>query len=379
MVAPHHLDDRPADAHRTSLGEIRAWIGELRNLFSRHSVPRGLRAYHTLGAVLLTIFGIQVLTGVLLMFYYQPSPERAHASVNFLMNRVIWGWAVRSLHRWAGEAMIIAVFLHMCRVFFTGAFKRPRESIWLAGFALLVTILGMAFTGYLLPWDQKAYWGTTIGARMVHQTPLLGDFIAGLMKGGRQVGAATLTRFFALHVVVLPAVMLAAIGVHLGLIYRIGVADPLPRRKSPGGPAGRIPYGQFIRKEILAALLTGAVLLFWTAWNPAPLGVPADPAITPEHIKPEWPFLAFYQSLKIFPSGDLLPGFSYLQLALVLQGLPFALILLAPFLDRSEHRQPGRRKAAVGIALILILVWAVFTYLGHYAGGTEPIFGIEVS
>ena len=371
--------EEPLKSGQTSFGEIRSWAGALRALLHRHTVPQGLRAYHTLGAVLLALLGVQVVTGVLLLFYYQPAPERAHESVRLLMNGVTWGWAVRSLHRWAGEAMIIVVFLHMGRVFFTGAFKRPREATWVAGFFLLVTVFGLAFTGYLLPWDQKAFWGTTIGAQMAHQVPVIGDFIAGLMKGGKLVGAATLTRFFALHVVVLPAAMVLLVAVHVALIYRIGVADPLPRRSNAGASSGRTPYVHFMRREILAGILAVALLLLWTAWNPAPLDAPADPVSTPDHVKPEWPFLAFYQSLKYFPTGEVFPGFSYLQLAVILQGLPFLLILLAPFLDRSEDRSPLRRKWATGMALGIILLWAVLTYLGHYAGGPEPIFGIEVS
>lgn len=359
-------------------GEIRRSVRELRGLLSRHTVPAGLRAYHTLGAVLLTLFGVQAVTGVLLLFYYQPTPERAHESVSFLMNRVSWGWAVRSLHRWSGEAMVIAVFLHMCRVFFTGAFKQPRVATWVAGFCLFVAIFGMVFTGYLLPWDQKAYWATTIGTQMAGQLPLAGDFLAGLLKGGRQVGAATLTRFFALHAVVLPAALALLAALHLALVYRLGVADPLPRRGEAPAPPGRIPYTRFLGKEVLAGLSTVVLLLLWTAWSPASLGPPANPAVTPEHIKPEWPFLALYQSLKYFPAGEVFPGFAYLQLAVILQGLPFLLILLVPYLDRSAHRRPSRRKWAAGTALALILLWAALTYLGHYAGGEEPLFGVKV-
>ncbi|MFQ5914935.1 MAG: cytochrome bc complex cytochrome b subunit [Nitrospinota bacterium] len=362
----------------TSGGEIRRWLKELRSLPSRHTVPAGLGAYHTLGAVLLTLFGIQVVTGVLLLFYYQPTPERAHESVSFLMSRVTWGWAVRSLHRWSGEAMVIAVFLHMCRVFFTGAFKRPRRVTWFVGFCLLIGIVGLVFTGYLLPWDQRAYWATTIGSQMARQLPLVGEFLADLMKGGSRVGAATLTRFFALHAVVLPALLALLIVIHLGLVYRLGVADPLTRRTEAGSPAGRVPYARHLRKEVLAGLLTVVLLFVWTAWNPAALGQPADPAVTPEDIKPEWPFLAFYQSLKYFPSGHVFPGFSYLQLAVILQAIPFLLILLVPYLDRTGHRNLLRRKSAAGIALGLILLWIALTYLGHYAGGNEPLFGVTV-
>ncbi|MDP7385665.1 MAG: cytochrome b N-terminal domain-containing protein, partial [Nitrospinota bacterium] len=157
-VAARVHPEGPLKPGQTSFGEIRSWAGALRALLHRHTVPQGLRAYHTLGAVLLALLGVQAVTGVLLLFYYQPAPERAHESVRLLMNGVPWGWAVRSLHRWAGEGMIIAAFLHMGRVFFTGAFKRPREATWVAGFFLFVTVFGLAFTGYLLPWDQLAIW-----------------------------------------------------------------------------------------------------------------------------------------------------------------------------------------------------------------------------
>ena len=342
-----------------------------------HEVPSGLRYYHYFGAVLILLFLVQGFTGVLMLFYYQPTPEAAHRSVRFLMNEVSLGWVVRSLHRWAGDGMVVVAFLHLFRVFLTGAFKAPRELTWMVGSLLLFGVLGLAFTGYLLPWDEKAYWATTVGTRMVREVPLLGPFLEGLLAGGERVGALTLTRFFALHIVVIPFLLLFLMGVHLFLIYRLGIADPLPRRGNP--PAGRVPYfSDFFQGEIAAGLVALALLLLWTAWSPAPLGSPADPNRTPGLIKPDWPFLAFYQMLKYFPSGGLFPGLTFLKLAVLLQMVPFLLLLLLPFLDRSPDRRPGRRKVVCGAGLSLLLAWAILTYLGHYAGGRDPLFGVAI-
>ena len=178
----------------------------------------------TLGSASLFLFSVQVVTGILLTTYYVPSPDHAYDSVQYIMTGVQFGWLIRGIHHWAASLMVLVVFLHMLRVFFYGAYKYPREVTWLTGVVLLLATLGMGFTGYLLPWNQKAYWATTVGTSIAGTVPGLGDFILRALRGGADLSAVTLTRFFAAHVWMLPIIILAVIGVHLYLVIRNGIS-----------------------------------------------------------------------------------------------------------------------------------------------------------
>ena len=185
---------------------------------------------YTLGSATLFVAINQIVTGILLTIYYVPTPDHAYDSVQYITTQVAAGWLIRGLHHWGASAMVVLVVLHMLRVILHGAYKFPREMTWLTGVVLLLVVLGFSFTGYLLPWDQKAYWATTVGTRIAGTPPLIGDAILRIIRGGEELSAVTLARFFGVHVWVLPAALLTLIAGHLYLIIRIGISA-LPKRK----------------------------------------------------------------------------------------------------------------------------------------------------
>jgi quinol-cytochrome oxidoreductase complex cytochrome b subunit len=180
--------------------------------------------WFTLGSSSLFLFAMQAVTGILLTVYYVPSPDHAYDSVQYIMTGVPFGWLIRGIHHWGASLMVIMVFAHMLRTFYFGAYKYPRELTWLTGVVLLLTTLGMGFTGYLLPWNQRAYWATTVGTQIAGNAPFIGPYITQVMRGGTDLSAVTLARFFSVHIWILPAIILAMIGVHLYLIIRLGIA-----------------------------------------------------------------------------------------------------------------------------------------------------------
>ena len=190
----------------------------------------------SLGRFCLFIFIMQAVTGVLLMFYYVPTADHAYASTQYILHDVDYGWFLLSYHFWGSSAMVVCVFAHMSQVFLWGAYKKPRELIWLVGLALFGIVMGFGFTGYLLPWDQRAYWATTVGVEIMDKMPVIGDFLARFLKGGPTPGQMTLSRFFVIHVMVLPAALMALAGLHLFLFRCAGPAGPF--RGTPDGAEG---------------------------------------------------------------------------------------------------------------------------------------------
>jgi len=183
--------------------------------------PRG-NWWNTLGSASLFLFLLQGATGIFLTVYYTPSPDHAYDSITYIMNGVAFGWFIRGIHHWGATLMVIVVFVHMLRVFVTASFKYPRELTWLIGVGLLLLTLGMGFTGYLLPWNQKAFWATTVGTAIAGSVPFAGEFILKALRGGSDLSALTLQRFFMAHIWMLPALLVALIGVHLLLIIKHG-------------------------------------------------------------------------------------------------------------------------------------------------------------
>lgn len=180
----------------------------------------------TLGSATLFIALNQAITGILLTIYYVPTPDHAYDSVQFITTEVTAGWLIRGLHHWGASAMVIVTVLHMLRVILHGAYKFPREVTWFTGVFLLIIVIGFGFTGYLLPWDQKAFWATIVGTKIAEVTPFVGESLLRIMRGGPELSAVTLARFFGVHVWFLPAALLALAGVHLYLIIRIGISAP---------------------------------------------------------------------------------------------------------------------------------------------------------
>jgi quinol-cytochrome oxidoreductase complex cytochrome b subunit len=210
------------------LDERIGWRSIWETIFIR-KVPK-VNWFYTLGSATLFVAVNQMITGILLTIYYVPTPDQAYDSVQYITTQVQAGWLIRGLHHWGASAMVLLTVLHMLRVIFYGAYKFPREVTWFTGVGLLVLVLGFGFTGYLLPWDQKAYWATTVGTRIAEVTPFVGDWILRIMRGGEELTAVTLARFYGVHVWFLPAALLALLGIHLYLVIRIGISD-MPKRK----------------------------------------------------------------------------------------------------------------------------------------------------
>lgn len=229
--------------HRISLREVLSWLSLVGFVYGplderlgirqalekalKKPVPHHVNWTFCFGGITFFMFLVLAVTGILLLMYYRPTTAEAYASVVYIANEVPFGWLIRGLHFWAGNLMIVMVILHMLRVFFYGAYKPPRDLNWIAGFVLLMVTLGFGFTGYLLPWNQISYWATTVGTEIPGAIPLVGDTLKYLTRGGAEVSQTTLTRFFAIHVVILPAVIAFFLAVHFAVIRRQGISGPL--------------------------------------------------------------------------------------------------------------------------------------------------------
>jgi quinol-cytochrome oxidoreductase complex cytochrome b subunit len=226
------------------LEERSGLIGGLRYFLYR-KVPGDINWFQTLGSATLTAFLVQATTGVFLAMYYKPEPTTAYKSIERITNDVFAGWLVRGMHRWGASVFIILMFMHMGRVFLFGAYKYPRELNWIIGVLLLALGLGEGFTGYLLPWDQTSYWATVVGININGTAPFLGPFIAQFLQGGTAIGPDTLSRFYAIHMLLLPGAIMALIGLHLYLVIRLGVTSPPWSKEAAGtGPQnGRVQTG----------------------------------------------------------------------------------------------------------------------------------------
>jgi quinol-cytochrome oxidoreductase complex cytochrome b subunit len=340
--------------------DTRLHLGPFINALLHVRIPRDAKTFY-LGGITLFLFGIQVVTGTLLALYYRPTPDAAYESVLSITSDVQFGWLIRSVHHWAANLMLVFLVLHLLRIFAQAAYKYPREITWLVGGGLLLITIGFGFTGYLLPWDQRAYWATVVGTEIAGDVPLIGSSLLLLLRGGAEVGEATLGRFFGIHVLVLPLLLAGLLALHLLFVHQQGLAnpkraEPRPGRVTPAQPPERLKpfFPDYILDEVIAwyAVLAGLVIL--ASIFPAGLEPKADPLLTPEHVKPEWYFLAVYQFLKVTSEtvGVVVP------VALV------TVIVLLPLLDRNQEIRPRRRPIALGLAFVLLVGMAVLTYFG---------------
>lgn len=342
----------------------------LRKNFTGYLLPRNINIWYALGSVLLALFVIQIVTGILLLVYYIPSTAQAFESVERIMNEASFGWLFRSVHAVGANVIIIALLLHMFSVLYMGAYKRPRELTWVAGFLLFMVSLGMCFTGYLLPWSQLSFWATTVATRSAGVIPVIGDTLLRFLRGGTDVGQRTLGLFFALHVAGLPLLLGLLVLTHLFLVRRIGVSTPpfgpdyQPQRLPHEGHADGIPFfPNYATKDmavisLFLALLAGVV--FFAPWFflPDVAYTPADPFTTPVGIKPEWYFLAAYQTLRLLPSETA---------GLAVQAAAIGFLFFLPFIDRSEERRPVRRPLFLCLFIIGIMLSVGLTIWGHFS------------
>jgi ubiquinol-cytochrome c reductase cytochrome b subunit len=246
---------------------------------------------------------VQVATGIVLAMNYSPTPEHAYDSITFIMTQVLLGPALRGLHHFGSSALVIVAGLHMLRVFVWGSYKMPREVTWMVGVILLLLIMAFAFTGYLLPWTQRSYWATVVGTKIVGTIPLIGGWLLQVVRGEADVGPVTLVRFYAIHVVLLPALLVPLVILHLYLVYRHSIA-PAPGNEATARKTKRF-YPDQLAEDLAVSLVILLILFGLTAVWGIPTEVRADPSSTTYVPRPEWYFLFFFQLLKYF-SGTLL-------------------------------------------------------------------------
>jgi len=329
---------------------------EVLKKFGSEPVPEHLKHWWwCLGGTPAYLFGVQAITGILLAFHYVPSADAAYESVVRINETVPFGWYIRSLHRWSSNFMIIAVVLHMLRVFFTGSYRKPRELNWFIGMGLLGVTLMFGFTGYSLIYEQLSYWGATVAGNITESVPLVGPSLANFIRGGGEVGSATLTRFFAFHIGVLPTLLIGLLLLHFTLIRLLGVTE-FRFKKS----AGSAKTFSFFPDHVLTEVLIGVTLMFLMTILaivfPVGLAEKANPLVTPPHIKPEWYFYFTFRWLKL----------TSLTFAVLSLGLFGAVAAAWPLIDGAIRRRWKDSEASVWIgalvvlALLALTVWEAF-------------------
>ncbi len=316
--------------------------------------------WYYFGGMTLFLFAVQVFTGILLLLYYRPSAESAFESVQFIMSEVNFGWLVRSVHSWSANLMIAVMFVHMFSVYLMKAYRPPRELTWVTGVLLFFLVLCFGFSGYLLPWNSRAFFATRVGTELPAVLPGIGNFVLRFLRGGENVTGATLTRFFGFHVAVLPAVTTFVLGLHVWLVQRHGMSVPPTLQGRPLPSEKFVP--NYILRDSMGWLVALGVLAALAALFPWELGVKADPfAPAPAGIKPEWFFLFAFQALKMLPAhvgpidGDVL--------GVIVFGLAGLFWLLVPFFDRKPAGERNPLFTVIGV--VFIAFFAVMTILGY--------------
>ncbi len=345
--------------------EDRLGLSKFRELASHKTVPmHRYSVFYYLGGMTLFFFFIQVFTGILLMLYYRPGADEAFESVEFIMTTVPFGWLIRSIHSWSANLMVFFAVAHLVSVFFMKAYRRPRELTWVSGVLLLFLIMGFGFSGYLLPWNQLAFFATKVGTDVGGAIPFVGEWTVRFLRGGDRVSGATLSRFYGWHVALLPAITLAVLIFHLVLVQVRGMSVPKVAEEEAARrqPMKFIPH--FALRDLSGWVFALGVLAALGALFPWELGEKADlfaPAY--EDIRPEWYFVFMFQTLKLVPGGEIF-GVEYEAIPLLLFGLGAGILVAVPFLDRRgarEGRSPMWTAAGI-IALIFVLVMTCWGY-----------------
>ena len=332
------------------MASITEWIqeripvsGVQLNELTNEPVPNHLkRWWFCLGGTPAYLFVVQIVTGILLAFYYQPSASTAYESIDYITNEVTFGWYIRSLHKWAATLMIAAVILHQMRVYFTGAYRRPREINWLIGMALLMCVLLTGFTGYSLVFEQLSFWGATVAGNISKAVPVIGPLAQNMLLAGESYNEQTLPRFFILHAAVLPTTIILMLIVHIALIRLHGVTE----FHDPDEPADQPRHFDFFPDHILTELTIGLILMLilsaLATVFPAALGERADQLTTPDHIKPEWFFYVSFRWLKLFS----------LTYAVISTGFIVAAMFLWPWIDSLLRRITGIKEISVYVGIV---------------------------
>jgi ubiquinol-cytochrome c reductase cytochrome b subunit len=356
VAASDPATESPAPKERS---RFYRWFNErtgIRNIMRAsldEPIPGGARLAYIFGSGLLFIFISQVITGLCLALYYVPSVESAHTSVAYITKQVAAGEFLRSLHYYGSSAMIIVLLLHFLQTFIYGSFKGRRELLWIAGAFLSLLVLGMGFTGYLLPWDQSAYFATAVGTNIVGEVPFIGQWLTDMLRGGNTLGTLTLSRFYFAHVFLIPGLIILVIGLHIALFRKAGAAGPI--EEDPVHP--KLPPESFYPRQVLMDMAFALLLMVGLGviayLHPVQLGPIADPSDTKFVPRPEWYYLPMFEWLKFWSSR--MEVFA----VVVVPGILALLFFLMPFLDRKLERRPWRRPIPL-LAVAIVLVGIIF-------------------
>jgi len=350
---------------------VREWFEERLPLkqtaeFAAHkTVPmHRFSVVYYLGGMTLFFFLIQIATGILLMLYYRPSAESAFESVEFIMTRVPFGWLVRSLHSWSANLMVFFAFLHLVTVYFTKAYRKPREMTWISGCVLLFLSMAFGFSGYLLPWNQLAFFATKVGTDIAGSVPVLGEWLLRFLRGGDRVTGGTLSRFYGWHVAILPAITTVLVGLHILQVQLQGMSVPPAAEKEAKERRPMKFFPNFALRDLFGWVLALGVLAAIAALFPWELGDKADPfAPAYKDIRPEWYFMFMFETLKLVPGGEI-AGIEYEAIPILFFGLAALLMVLVPFLDRGLERT-GRSPRFTLIGIIAVLYMVGMTAWGY--------------
>ncbi len=347
---------------RYNLAPLKEFIEHKKVPVHQHSV------WYYMGGVTLFLFMVQVFTGILLLLYYKPGEGSSYESVRFIITEVKFGWLIRSVHSWSANLMVLFAFVHMFSVFFARAFQKPRELTWVSGFTLLVLSLGFGFSGYLLPWDELSFFATKVGTEIVGVIPVVGETIKIILRGGEDVTGATLSRFFGIHVAILPLITTILLAIHLLLVQKLGMHEPTKFKKLDEKKKRYMPFfPDFMLRDALLWLVVFNVLVVLAVYFPWELGPKADPlAPAPAGIKPEWYFMFMFETLKYLPAHILfMEGELFGILGFGVAGL---LWMIYPFLPFAKKQYSKSRLITIVIGVLAISFILIMTILGYFVG-----------
>lgn len=348
------------------------WLSErvplepLRKAVEHKTVP--LHRYticYYLGGMTLFLFIIQAVTGILLMLYYRPSASEAFESVEFIMATVPFGWLIRSIHSWSAHLMIFFAIAHLATVYFMRAYRKPREITWMTGSVLLFLAMAFGFSGYLLPWNQLAFFATNVGTDIAGAVPVIGEYTVRFLRGGERVAGGTLSRFYGWHVAILPAITTGVLVLHLLLVQILGMSTPPSLKQEAAKHRPMKFFPNFLLRDLFGWVLALALLATLAALFPGELGEKADPfAPAYKDIKPEWYFMFMFETLKVMPGGEFL-GIEYEAIPILLFGLGGLILFFVPFVDRNTAQSRSFTIAGLVIALYVVgmTAWGYRSFL----------------
>jgi ubiquinol-cytochrome c reductase cytochrome b subunit len=368
MAAEH---DRGNGGHNAEHG-FRGWLNRRMGLDDLlrgaldEPIPGGARFAYIFGSGLLFIFISQIVTGVFLALYYVPSADHAHTTVAYITKQVTGGSFLRSLHSYGASAMVVVLLLHLSQTYIYGAYKGRRELLWLSGCVLFGLVLGMAFTGYLLPWDQRAYFATAVGTNAASEVPLIGETLKRMMRGGSDMGTLTISRFFVAHVFLVPACIFALLASHIFLFRKAGAAGPFDENPFHPVQKAELFYPRQVLMDLSLTVLLIIGLGILSFMIPVSLGPPANPADTQFVPRPEWYYLSVFQWLKYWHGAASIIGI------LVIPSILVIAVLALPFLDRGIERRPWKRPIAMGAYTFVLVGLVGLALRSQYLDSHDP-------